>query len=219
MRKNNSSNRAPSFSVFHVAALLLCAVLLTSHFIGGYNARYVSSAEGSDSARVAKFGEITITEKGDFVKDTNKLMLIPGVSIKKEAIVAFEGSESATYVFLEINLNGWTPVDENCMQFHASNLVRWSVSEDWTFVEKNGDTYVYHIKGSARNDALAPNTVVSSHIIKDDTITVSENITAQQINSNQFKNLSITFRATAVQSIGFDSVEAAWTSVSGKGGQ
>ena len=55
MRKNNSSNRAPSFSVFHVAALLLCAVLLTTHFIGGYNARYVSSAEGSDSARVAKF--------------------------------------------------------------------------------------------------------------------------------------------------------------------
>ena len=55
MRKNNSSNRAPSFSIFHVVVLLLCAVLVTAHFTGGLDARYFSSTKGSDSARVAKF--------------------------------------------------------------------------------------------------------------------------------------------------------------------
>lgn len=55
MRKNNSGNRAPAFSFFHVVVLLLAAVLVTAHLTGGLDARYFSSTRGSNAARVAKF--------------------------------------------------------------------------------------------------------------------------------------------------------------------
>lgn len=38
-----------------IALVLLCLVLLSTHFTGGLYARYRSTADGSDSARVAKF--------------------------------------------------------------------------------------------------------------------------------------------------------------------
>ena len=46
-----------------VAGLLLALVLVTSCFVGGTFAKYVTSGEGADSARVAKFG-VKITANG-----------------------------------------------------------------------------------------------------------------------------------------------------------
>lgn len=46
-----------------VAGLLLALVLVTSCFVGGTFAKYVTSGTGGDSARVAKFG-VTITANG-----------------------------------------------------------------------------------------------------------------------------------------------------------
>ena len=39
-------------------------------------------ASGSDSARVITFGDLTLTETGDFYEE-GKLMIIPGVDLKK----------------------------------------------------------------------------------------------------------------------------------------
>lgn len=46
-----------------VAGLLLALVLVTSCFVGGTFAKYVTSDTGTDSARVAKFG-VEITANG-----------------------------------------------------------------------------------------------------------------------------------------------------------
>lgn len=56
MKKKNRTWRA--------AALLLVLTLITSCFVGGTFAKYVTTADGSDSARVAKFG-VTITANGN----------------------------------------------------------------------------------------------------------------------------------------------------------
>lgn len=47
-----------------VAGLLLALVLVTSCFVGGTFAKYVTSGGGSDTARVAKFG-VVVTGSGD----------------------------------------------------------------------------------------------------------------------------------------------------------
>lgn len=47
-----------------VAGLLLALVLVTSCFVGGTFAKYVTSNGGTDEARVAKFG-VTVTAAGD----------------------------------------------------------------------------------------------------------------------------------------------------------
>ena len=52
-----------------VAGLLLALVLVTSCFVGGTFAKYVTSGGGQDHARVAKFG-VTVTAAGDvFAKE------------------------------------------------------------------------------------------------------------------------------------------------------
>ena len=51
------------------AVLMLALVLITSCFVGGTFAKYVTSNSGNDSARVAKFG-VTVTANGDvFAKE------------------------------------------------------------------------------------------------------------------------------------------------------
>ena len=51
------------------AVLMLALVLITSCFVGGTFAKYVTSGSGTDSARVAKFG-VTVTANGDvFAKE------------------------------------------------------------------------------------------------------------------------------------------------------
>ena len=51
------------------AVLMFALVLITSCFVGGTFAKYVTSGSGTDSARVAKFG-VTVTASGDlFAKE------------------------------------------------------------------------------------------------------------------------------------------------------
>lgn len=51
------------------AVLMLALVLITSCFVGGTFAKYVTSGSGTDSARVAKFG-VTVSANGDvFAKE------------------------------------------------------------------------------------------------------------------------------------------------------
>lgn len=51
------------------AVLMLALVLITSCFVGGTFAKYVTSGSGSDTARVAKFG-VTVTGTADTFKET-----------------------------------------------------------------------------------------------------------------------------------------------------
>lgn len=50
-------------STFKFAGILLILVLMTSCFVGGTFAKYATAGNGTDSARVAKFG-VTITANG-----------------------------------------------------------------------------------------------------------------------------------------------------------
>ena len=47
-------NRKTPF-VFHICVLLMCAILITSHWMGGLYARYISTTTSSSGATVAKF--------------------------------------------------------------------------------------------------------------------------------------------------------------------
>lgn len=52
-----------------VSALLLALTLITTCFVGGTFAKYITSNSGSDTARVAKWG-VTITPNGDLFSKT-----------------------------------------------------------------------------------------------------------------------------------------------------
>ena len=204
--------RKPKVNIpMYTAAVLFCLTVISTYFVSGLYARYTTSGTGSDSARVIQFRDITITETGEFVTGDdgvkNDLMIIPGVDITKKAVVDFGGSESATYVFVEVGLTGdWETTDNKTFTI-GNNYLTWTVADGWTYLD--GSKYVYYKE-------LAPNVVLDDvDIIKDDKITVSDAITKATITDLRS---TITFRASAVQSNGFDNAAAAWASLSSKGG-
>ena len=180
------------------AAILLCLTLISIHLTSGLYAKYISSASGNDSARVIKFGELTLTEEGDFYEG-NKLMIIPGVALTKKATVSFSGSESATYVFVEITPSKWSTTDNKTFSLmsNGKTAMQWNVAEGWLFLKSDNGTYIYYRE-------LTPNTelIATDIIAENGKITVSNQITKSEI--QVMTGISIKLRATVVQSGGFE---------------
>jgi hypothetical protein len=95
-----------------LACVLLFLTMLSVHFSSGIFARYVSRADGQDNAKVASFGNLTITESGDFF--TGSAIVLPGVDLTKRATVSYEKGEVAVFIIFEAELSDhWTKEDNN----------------------------------------------------------------------------------------------------------
>ncbi len=195
-----------------LAAILLCLTLISIHLTGGLYAKSTTSASGNDSARVIAFGDLSLTESGDFY-DGNKLMIIPGVDLTKKATLSFLGSESATYVFIEITPSKWSTTDNKTFSLlsNGKTAMQWNIAEGWLFLKSDNGTYIYYRE-------LTPNTelIATDIIAENGKITVSNQITKSEI--QVMTGISIKLRATVVQSGGFADPEAAWNSVAAKEG-
>ena len=192
------------------ACVLLCLTLFSFYLCGGFYARYTANDTGSDSARVITFGELTLTEEGDFY-DGNKLRIIPGVDLQKKATVDFAGSEAATYVFVEITPAKWVTTDNKTFSIlsNSKTAMQWSLADGWVFLKLDNGTYVYYRE-------LAPNTKLdkANIIANDGKITVSEYITRSEMPN--LTGISIKFRASVVQAGGFEKPVDAWNAIAAK---
>lgn len=199
------------------ACVLLCLTLISIRLTSGLYARYTTSSSGSDEARVIGFGTITMTESGDFESD-GKLMIIPGVNLTKKAVVDFPGSESATYVFAEVEPSShWTTSDKMTFSMSSSDktMMTWSVDGSWTFLLYDNGKYIYY------RELASKVSLKSADIIADNgSVKVNAQITKAEMESltENLTNISIKLRAAVVQSNGFESPEAAWNSIAAKEG-
>lgn len=195
-----------------IAGVLFCMVLITTAMMGGLFARYITSATGSDSARVASFGNLTLTETGDFDGTENKKgMIIPGVTLTKDAIVTFTGSEAATVVFVEVIVpeNTWKTEDNRAFSYGG---LSWTVASGWEYLDSDqyagNDRYVFY-------KTLEPNTELNKErIVQDGKIFVSEEITKATIDG--LANGDLAFRASVIQAGGFETVGEAWAAMAAK---
>ena len=131
-------------------------------------------------------------------------MIIPGVDIQNGVTVSFTGSESATYVFVKVDSEKWTYADG---KFNLGTYMNWEVADGWTPVTDSEPVFYKSLK---------PNEILKdAPVIKDDLITVSRTITKSIIGNLED---TISFRASVVQSNGFESPAAAWASLERKGG-
>ena len=208
---NQNQKRRSSLTVsellLFLAGILFCLVLITSAMMSGLFARYRTSDTGSDSARVAQFGDLTLVETGDFGSGGNGAgMLIPGVNLQKDAKVSFTGSEMTTFVFVEISAPGWSMTDGRHFSA-AEGKLSWSVMETWTLLADSN--YVYYL-------TLEPNTVLDGAQViaplanSDDQIRVSDAITEEDMAALKKENLTITLQASVIQAGGFASAKDAW---------
>lgn len=195
------------------ACILLCLTLISIHMTGGLYAKYTSDAQGSDSARVAKYTGVTIEESGDFGTNGGSAVFVPGVDLKKDAEVSFDASEVSVYVFVEAILSGqWENVDSDAYKFALKSaapdedeLLRWEIADGWTHVESNDGTHVYYreVKYGTKLDG-------ENIIANDGAIKVNEDITKSQIATMYGEDIFVKFRGTAVQSGDSGTAEEAW---------
>lgn len=191
-----------------VALILLCLTLVSIHFSSGIVARYVTTKDSGDSARVIKFEDLKLEVTGGGTQ-----YIIPGVPLDWNAKVTFGGSESATFVFVEVTPTGSCTVSADGLTYTFPPAVTdgWKVDNTkWTFLKQDGNTYVYY-------RALAPNDEsmkTGMNLFKDNSVTVPEDITAVKLGG--MTAISADFRASVVQSNGFATVADAWASLKGK---
>ena len=180
------------------SAVLLYLLLIAAAVSGVTFSKYVTGTTVGDTARVAIMRDITVTETGNFA-ETDKWVITPGVDMIKNAVVNFEGSEMACYVFCEIKTTGWSRLDEHSFAFFSGggeNILGWAVNNDWKFLSGNGSEAVYYRTVSA-------NSGLTADVLADGgKITVSENITKTQLDRLP-KDMQIKISATAVQYNGF----------------
>lgn len=217
MKYSKKIEKKPKFRIPFSAALLYLALIAVA--VSGVTfSKYVTGTTVGDTARVAIMRDITVTETGNFA-ETDKWVITPGVDMIKKAVVNFEGSEMACYVFCEIKTTGWSRLDEYRFAFSggSENILGWAVNNDWKFLSGNGSEAVYY-------RIVGANAVLQEDVLAEGgKITVSENITKTQLDSLP-KDMQIKISATAVQYNGFSEGEyteeqralAAWEAVKNK---
>ena len=197
MKHRKKTKQKPKFRL-PFSAVLLYLLLIVAAVSGVTFSRYMAGTTAGDTARVAIMRDITVTETGNFA-ETDKWVITPGVDMTKNAVVNFEGSEMACYVFCEIKTTGWSRMDDNYSFVFSGgneNILGWAVNNGWNFLSGNGSESVYYCIVSA-------NTVLQADVLADGgKITVSENITKTQLDSLP-KDMQIKIIAMAVQYNGF----------------
>lgn len=178
-------------------AWLLYLAVATFALTGVTFSRYVASAHSQDEARVITFGDLTVTDSGS-------VQVQPGVAAKKDLTVHFEGSEAATYVFVELKGSDWTRGADNRTYTYGAGSLSWRVADGWTHLRDN----VYYRE-------LAPNTALDAGLIAGGAVNVSENMTRTELEKLS-KGLSIRVQAAAVQREGGDTAQIAWERLSGR---
>ena len=176
-------------------AWLLYLAVATFALTGVTFSRYVASAHSQDEGRVITFGDLTVTDSGS-------VQVQPGVAAEKDLTVHFEGSEAATYVFVELQGSDWT-LGADGIYHDATGLMTWRVADGWTHLRDN----VYYRE-------LAPNTALDAGLIDGGAVNVSEDMTRTQMQAAAGK-LHIRVKAAAVQREGGDTAETAWARVNG----
>jgi hypothetical protein len=191
-----------------LAGVCLCLVIISTHFTSGLYARYSTGASGSDGARVIQFRQLTITETGSFTESgigEKQFVFTPGVPLTKDIKISFGGSEAATIVFVAVKVTKWQATADGLDFTDSKGQLSWSVASGWTFLEHDGDLYVYYKE-------LEPNTTMESvDFIKDGIIQVSSSGTTEIYAS--FPETLLSVKGYVVQANGFETVADAWNSV------
>lgn len=212
-------NKEHKKSGLSVRAVLLYISLCTFVIIGVTFSKYIASSTGGDSARVVEFKDISITEQGgsETQDGAREFIITPGVDIEKKATVSFDGAETAAYIFLEADVKGWQYDEGAPNTFYLLkndenvNRISFDIAPEWTLLTFENNKYVYYME-------LEPNeTLKDVPVIKDGVINVSPMIKNSELKGIE-GNLSVTFKATAVQRNSFeesDKIEM-WNSVKSK---
>lgn len=147
------------------------------------------------------YGDINI-ELTETKPEVKQAKIIPGIDIEKDPKVMVKKDSEACWLFAEVKEEGT----------FVANKVTYSFADGWTKGDgTNIPANVYY----RSVDAVTTNT--SFDILKNNKVTVSEDLTKEEIKGINVQP-TLTFTAYAVQKEGIDTAAAAWEKVNATSG-
>lgn len=128
--------------------------------------------------------------------------IVPGVNISKDPKVTVTAGSEACWLFVKVEEKDWPAFKETD---NRTAKIAYDIALGWTALEGQNGVY-YREVGAVTADT-------SFDVIKDDVITVSENLTKAEVNTVVALRPKLTFTAYAVQKDGVADAAAAWAKV------
>ena len=172
-----------------VTAMLALTLVLAAYWAVGGTAAWLA-AKSEPIASTFTFGDINIT-----LTETDhqeQIKIIPGVDIPKDLKVTVQANSVDCWLFVKVEQTGTFVPDK----------VTYSIADGW--IKGNGaipeGVYYREVKGVTA-DSVFP-------VLKDDKITVSSELTKEEIQN--ITDPTLTFTAYAVQKEGINTAAEAW---------
>ena len=175
-------------------AMLALTLVLAAYWAVGGTAAWLA-AKSDPIASTFTFGDINITLKDEDPQE-GQIKIIPGVDIPKDLKVTVQADSVDCWLFVKVKENG-TFVD---------GKVTYSIADGW--IKGNGtqipkDVYYREVREVTAERAFS--------VLKDDKITVSNELTKQDIQN--ITDPTLTFTAFAVQMEGINTAAEAWARI------
>lgn len=129
--------------------------------------------------------------------------IVPGMDIRKDPKVTVTAGSEACWLFVKVEEKDWPAFKETD---NNKAKIDYKIASGWTELEGVSGVY-YREVGAVTEDT-------SFKVIENDVITVSENLTKDEVNTVVTVHPKLTFTAYAVQKDGVASAAAAWAKVS-----
>lgn len=183
-------------------------------------ARYISNANGEDEVRIAKYGELYLTETYNGIEEINnneslELKLInvnPGENIDKKISISFTDSEVSTYIFFVIETNRWSVDELNsevAMRNGNSKLLNFTISNNWFYL--NNEMIENDVNGLTKRFIFYYDYDINN--INEDSIEVFNGINTNTITYNDIDIINdsiLTFKTYSIQKNDGLTPEEAW---------
>lgn len=187
-------------------ALIMALVLLVGGVIGGTVAWLIATPD--PVVNTFTYGDINIDlDETDTKLDddndpnTNDYKMMPGIKITKDPVVTVKAESEEMWLFVKLEKSS-----------NFDTFMEYTVADGWTALSGVDGVYYQHI--TAEDVATADKKIA---VIKDDTVTVKESVTKEQLNaldsgsSENYPTLTVT--AYAVQYAGNATADDAWAKV------
>lgn len=178
-------------------AILLALVLAIGCAVGGTLAWLISQT--APVVNTFTYGDINIGLKED---TKGPYTITPGKNITKDPKVTVTAGSEACWLFVKVKEDNW-PAFTNT---DGTKKVSYSIADGWTAL--TGHTGVYYRAVDADDKAQ------EFPVLKDNTVTVRDTLTKDEVDQLKGKKPTLTFTAYAVQKDGIDTAAAAWEKIS-----
>ncbi len=190
----HAANRRRGVSTRAFVALL-ALVLVIGCVAGGTIAWLVATTD--PVVNTFTYGDINIG-LGETTKNPYKI--VPGTTIAKDPKVTVEKGSEPCWLFVEVAATG--AISEHIDGKDDTPKVTYTIADGWTKLQDG----VYY----REVDALNATENLEYFVLKDNIITVSQDLTKQEVNDAAVKQPTLTFTAYAVQKDNVTTPEAAW---------